>query len=168
MEFDLNGAEQPTDFVTVPQGVYLCEISDVRVGTTRAGDPRWGIRLIVAEGEYVGRQAAWDGLVFSVRGRARIRRILAALGMPDQGVVQISPDELRGRRAFVEIRPSQYTGSDGIAVRRNEVPYDGYRAVESDPNQGPRPSPNGRESDGSDVNGRELDGRDVDVNEIPF
>jgi len=151
MEFDLNGGDQATDFITVPQGVYLCEISDVRVGKTRAGDPRWGIRLIVAEGEFVGRQAAWDGLVFSVRGRARIRRVLAALGLPNDGVVQISPDELRGRRAFVEVRPSEYTGSDGITIRRNEVPYDGYRAIETEPDRSSENSRTGTEVDASEI-----------------
>ena len=41
--------------------------------STRAGDERWSLRLVVAEGQHVGKQAAWDSLVFSTRGRARAR-----------------------------------------------------------------------------------------------
>ena len=66
-----DGVSEVTDFVTVPPGTYLCRVADVRTGTTRSGDERWGLKLVVAEGQHVGRQATWDSIVFSNRGRAR-------------------------------------------------------------------------------------------------
>ena len=73
MEIDFDAKEAISDFISVPAGTYLCRIAEIRTGSTRAGDERWSIRLVVAEGMHVGKQAAWDSLVFSVRGRARAR-----------------------------------------------------------------------------------------------
>jgi hypothetical protein len=129
MEIDFDADNRVSDFVTVPPGHYLCRIAEVRTGTTRSGDERWSLRLVVAEGQHVGKQAAWDSLVFSTRGRARARTVLFALGLPTQGKVQIEPADLEGRTALVEVRPAEYESPSGELVRRNEVPYDGYRAV---------------------------------------
>jgi len=130
MEIDFDSADRVSDYVTVPQGTYLCRVAEVRPGATRAGDERWSLRLVVAEGPHVGKQAAWDSLVFSTRGRARARIVLAALGLPAKGKVSLQPGELEGRQAFVQIRPSEYASPGGDLVRRNEVPYEGYRAAE--------------------------------------
>lgn len=129
MEIDFDAADRLSDFVTVPAGTYLCRITEVRTGSTRAGDERWSMRLVVAEGQHVGKQAAWDSLVFSTRGRARARLVLHALGLPNSGKVQLDPGDLEGRTALVEIRPAEYQSPSGEVVRRNEVPYDGFRAV---------------------------------------
>lgn len=126
------------DFVSIPAGTYLCEIAEVRVGTTKAGDPRWAIRLVVAEGEFTGRHAAWDGLVFSTRGQARVRRVFGELGLPNEGRVEIEPADLQGRRALVEVGPTEFVTPAGETIRRNDVPYDGYRAV---PEEQPRDDP---------------------------
>jgi hypothetical protein len=108
----------------VPAGQYLCEVAEVRVGTTRAGDERWSLWLVVAAGEFKGRHAAWDSLVFSTRGRARARMVFSALGLRKKKNVE--PADLKGRRALVEVRPAQYLTPEGEPVTRNEVPYDGY------------------------------------------
>ena len=124
-DFDAEG--RTTDYVQVPAGSYLCRVSEVRPGTTRAGDERWSVLLTVAEGPHVGRVAAWDSLVFSIRGRARARMVLKALGLPAVGRVQVEPADLDGRTAIVEVRPAEYMTPSGDTVRRNEVPYDGWR-----------------------------------------
>lgn len=117
------------DYTTVPAGTYKCVVRGVRVGTTRAGDERWSLRLVVAEGQHIGKQAAWDSLVFSTRGRARARTVLQAFGLPTAGKVRIEPKDLEGRVAMVEVRPATYTSPSGDEVTRNEVPYDGYKEV---------------------------------------
>lgn len=129
MEIDFDSTESVSDYVTIPAGTYLCRVAEVRPGTTRAGDDRWSLRLVVAEGQHVGKQAAWDNLIFSTRGRARVRLVMHALGLPSSGKVQIEPADLEGQTALVEIRPAEYQNAAGQMVRRNEVPYDGYRAV---------------------------------------
>jgi hypothetical protein len=130
MEIDFDARDAISDFISVPAGTYVCRITEVRTGTTRAGDERWSIRLVVDEGMHVGKQAAWDSLVFSVRGRTRARLLLYAFGLPSKGKVQLQPEDLDGRRAMVEVRPTEYEASSGQIVRRNEVPYDGYRIAE--------------------------------------
>jgi hypothetical protein len=129
MELDFDASEEIADYVSVPAGTYLCEISEVRPGVTRSGDARWSFRLVVAEGEFAGRHAAWDSLVFSTRGRARVRKVFGALGLPNRGRVDVEPGDLEGRRAFAQVRPAEFTSASGETIRRNEVPYDGYRPV---------------------------------------
>ncbi len=133
MELDLDTSDNVTDFISVPAGTYLCSISEIREGKTRNGDARWSMRLTVAEGEFTGRFASFDSLVFSKRGLNRVRKVLAALGLPSKGRVEIEPEHLEGRKAFVEVRPSEYMSPSGDTIRQNEVPYDGYRPqVEGD------------------------------------
>ena len=41
--------------------------------------------------------------------------------------VQVEPGDLQGRTAIVDVRPAEYTTPSGDTIRRNEVPYDGWR-----------------------------------------
>lgn len=161
MEIDFDAVDGVTSFVTVPAGSYLCRVSEVRIGTTRAGDERWSLRLVIAEGQHIGKQAAWDSLVFSTRGRARAKQVFSALGLPSRGRVQVEPKDLEGRQAFVEVRPAEYASPSGDIIRRNEVPYDGYRPVADDLAATPNENDGRRDRDG---------GSDAapDADEIPF
>ena len=138
MQFDFDATDHVTDYITIPAGTYVCRIAEIRPGTTRAGDERWSLRLVVAEGQHVGKQASWDSLVFSTRGRSRARMVLQARGLPASGKVQIEPGDLEGRQALVEIRPAEYQSPSGDVVRRNEVPYDGFRAIPDADEPAPR------------------------------
>ncbi len=168
MEINFDSTDQVSDFVTVPAGAYVCRIVEVRPGQTRAGDERWSLRLCVAEGEHTGKQAAWDSLVFSSRGRARARLVFAALGLPCQGRVEVQPGDLEGRACLVQIRPAEYDAPSGETIRRNEVPYDGYRAVEAptDSARAAAAPPQRRRNGGS----RPAAAGEIDaaVEEIPF
>ena len=125
-------------------------------GTEARRRARWqALAQEVAEGQHVGKQAAWDSLVFSTRGRARARMVLQALGLPASGKVQIEPADLEGRAALVEIRPAEYQSPAGDVVRRNEVPYDGFRSLPS-------------ESAPAPTRARPAPGAAVDENDIPF
>ncbi len=139
MEIDFDSSDRTSDYVTIPAGSYLCRVAEVRKGQTRVGDERWSMRLVVAEGEHVGKQAAWDSLVFSQRGRARARTVFAALGMPTKGRVQVEPEDLEGKLCCVQVRPAEYVAPSGETIRRNEVPYDGYSAVAETSPQEPSP-----------------------------
>jgi hypothetical protein len=160
MEIDFDATDHVSDYITVPAGSYLCRVAEVRPGVTRAGDERWSMRLVIAEGQHVGKQAAWDSLVFSTRGRARARQVLAALGLPAKGRVRIEPGDLEGRHAFVTVRPAEYSSPTGDLVRRNEVPYDGYRPAPAAPDGVPPQSPRD-----VDAGGRQAP---PDADEIPF
>ena len=122
----MTAPDRVVSHVNVPDGTYRCRVAEVRPGSTRAGDERWALRLTVEDGEYAGRMAAWDSLTFSMRGRARARRVLQALGLPVFGKVTIEPADVEGRTAMVRIVSAEYQSADGTTVRRSEVPYDGY------------------------------------------
>lgn len=129
MNLDFETSKKVSDYVSVPAGTYLCRVGQVRPGTTRNGDERWSISLVIAEGQFVGKQAAWDNLVFSPRGLARVRLVFEAFGLPTSGKVDVEPADLEGCTALVEVRPAEYTAAGGPVIRRNEVPYAGYRTA---------------------------------------
>ncbi len=132
MSFSVTGnasevREPVSDYITVPEGAYRCRVAEVRVSETRAGDERWSLRLDATEGDYARRFAAWDALVFSARGRARARLVLRALGVDD--LPGLSADRLIGREAMISIRRAEFEAPSGEIIRRNEVPYDGWRPL---------------------------------------
>lgn len=132
MEIDFDGGSHSSDFVCVPEGTYKCFVDEVRIGCTRAGDERWSLRLRVADGPHAGKQAAWDSLVFTARGKARARMLFKAVGLPHTGKVHVEPGDLEGRTVMATVRTVTYsysTPGGGAEVTRNEVPYDGYSAV---------------------------------------
>ncbi len=130
MLMDFSGIEDIESFVSVPEGNYVCRVVEVREGTTREGSLRWALRLEVSEGDYAGRTAAWDGLVWSERGLPRVKRVLQRFGFDVSGRLEIASSDLVGRRIGVQLvteeREDPHTGQRTVRLR---VPYLGYEAV---------------------------------------
>lgn len=107
------------DFTSVPPGVYLCDVTEVRHSQSRDGSDRWSLCLTVAEGEHAGRLAAWDIIRPAKAGDlSRIGCILETLG----GAVE--PGQLVGARVKVTIVHTEYEYESGDRGRRNEVAGD--------------------------------------------
>ena len=127
MKLDFSTIEDFESFVSIPEGTYLCRVAEVRVNSTRDGSPRWAVRLEVADGDYAGRTAAWDGLNFSERGLPRVKQVLAVFGFDVSGTLELEPDDLKDARARVQLvledREDPLTGTH---KKRLRVPYAGY------------------------------------------
>ena len=130
MLMDFSGIEDVESFVSVPEGTYVCRVAEVREGTTREGSLRWALRLEVADGEYAGRTAAWDGLIWSERGLPRVKRVLQRFGFDVSGRLEIGSSDLVDRRIRVQLvteeREDPQTGQRTVRLR---VPYLGYEAA---------------------------------------
>jgi hypothetical protein len=127
---DFEQVAELQDYASIPEGDYQCEITEVRTGATRDGSERWALRLQVLEGDYAGRTAAWDGLVWSERGLPRVKYVLTRLGFDTSGRVSLEPEDLVGRRVeahlVLEEREDPRTGH---TIKRLVVPYAGYEAL---------------------------------------
>lgn len=131
MQVDFTDVEDAESYVSVPEGVYRCRVAEVREGVTREGHPRWALRLEVADGDYAGRTAAWDSLVWSPRGLPRVKAVLARMGFDVSGRLRIEPDELVGRGVRAELRIEEREDPvSGQRISRLRVPYMGYAALE--------------------------------------
>ena len=127
MQVDFSHVVDVESYISIPEGTYVCRIAEVRSGITRDGSPRWAVRLEVADGEYAGRTAAWDGLVWSERGLPRVKRILQWMGFDVSGALDISPDDLVGRRLRAQlVAEEREDPTTGSKVSRLRVPYMGY------------------------------------------
>lgn len=130
MKLDFSTIEDAESYISIPEGTYLCRIAEVRESLTREGSPRWSMRLEVAEGEYSGRTAAWDSLVFSERGLPRVKHVLALLGFDVSGSVELIPDDLVDLRARAQLLIEEYEDRlTGKRQRRLRVPYSGYESA---------------------------------------
>lgn len=133
MRYDLGQVEDKDSFASVPEGIYEVKVTEVRVTTSRDGSERWSLRLVVADGDYAGRTAAWDSVTWSERGVVRVKRVLEALGFDVSGEVELEPGELKGLRARVQVMLEQY--EDSVSGRRMEhmtVPFQGWAPTESE------------------------------------
>ena len=108
----------------VPAGTYVCRAVAVEETTTRHGDEMWRVRFSIEEGPHRGR-LLWDNLPFSEAALPRAKLACDALGLDTEGEVDLSPDELLGRRCRLRITLETYKGR-----RRNKVAYDGYEPLE--------------------------------------
>ena len=132
MRFDFTEIHDTDDFVNLEPGWYTVSVQEVREGRTREGDPRWGVLLRVAEGEFAGRFAAWDGIVWSERGAQRAKLVLDAFELDTRGEVELEPKDLLGRSVDVQLVPEEYEHPvTGRRQRRNRVPYSGYAVAGS-------------------------------------
>ena len=133
MHIDFSDIGDVESYVSVPEGVYVCRIAEIREGVARNGSPRWALRLEVADGEYAGRTAAWDGLHWSERGLPRVKKILARLGFDVSGTLDVEPADLEGRRVKVQLLAEEREDPlTGQRIARLRVPYLGYEAVEEE------------------------------------
>jgi len=135
---DFNAVGDLESYVSVPEGEYVCVVSEVREGVTRDGSPRWSFRLDVADGEYAGRFAAWDGVGWGERGLPRTKHVLDALGFDVSGSLDVLPDDLNGCRVVANlVQEEREDPRTGNRVARLHVPYLGYREAEPAENAAP-------------------------------
>ncbi len=140
VDFDFDQSPEQMDFQTVAPGTYLCCVGEARPGLTRSGHTRWGLKYVVAEGPDIGRVAAWDGLTFSPKAAGRTRQVLAALGLPHAGRIQLSAADILGRRAFVTVERGTYVNPvSGATTKRNVVPYGGVHPADRATSAGGEP-----------------------------
>ena len=134
MRYDFSDVDDKQSFATVPPGVYLCRVAEVREGHSRDGSERWSLRLEVATGDLAGRTAAWDSLTWSERGVVRVKRVLEALGFDVTGELEVEPASLKDLRARVQLVLEDW--EDPVTGKRQErltVPFLGWGpAVEDD------------------------------------
>lgn len=130
MKLDFTSVDDAQSFVSIPEGVYVCRIAEVREGVTREGSPRWSLRLEVAEGEHAGRTAAWDSLIFSERGLPRVKLVLERLDFDVSGSLDLHPADLMDLRARIQfITEEREDPLTGKRVVRLRVPYLGYESA---------------------------------------
>ena len=131
VQVDFSLVEDAESFVSVPEGRYRVRIAEVRETETKNGHLRWALRLEVCEGDFAGRTAAWDGLVWSERGLIRVKHVLNVLGFDTSGALEVQSADLLGREAEVDFFVEEW--EDPQTSRRTErlaVPFLGYERPE--------------------------------------
>lgn len=135
MEVDFSDVEEVEDFLSIPEGSYLCRVAEVRQGWTQAGDERWSFRLEVVDGEYAGKTAAWDGVSWGERGRRRAKHVLGCLGFDVAGRVALESNDLVDRRAVVTVvSEERIDPQSGSRQVRPRVPFQGYAPADGEGN----------------------------------
>jgi hypothetical protein len=133
MKLDFSRIEDTESFVSIPEGTYTCRIAEVRESKTRDESPRWSLRLDVVDGEYAGRTAGWDSLIFSERGLPRVKHVLGRLGFDVSGTVDLQSLDLVDLRVRAQFLVEEYEDRlTGKRHRRLRVPYLGYESLDGE------------------------------------
>lgn len=125
---DFNKVDPISSFAPVPEGEYICRLSDVETDVTRAGDTMWRLRWIVEGGEHDGR-ILFDTLNFSRKAMPRVRLVCESCGLNTSGAIELEPAMLLEKQVRVTTFVEQYTDEHGTTKARNRIPFGGYRAV---------------------------------------
>ncbi len=129
-KIDFNHVDDVQDFAPLPDGKYLCRVSDVEEATTQYGDEMWKLRLVVEAGPHRGRYV-FDNLAFSDAAMKRVKLICSRLGLDVSGEVELTPALIRGKSCYVTVETEDYEDHEGTTKRRNVVTFAGYERAES-------------------------------------
>lgn len=118
----------------LPEGAYVAKAVSVMVGETKAHDPMWNVTLQVIDGPYVG-QTVQDRLVFSANPAAikRLRCVAKAYGLPHEGDVDFSEDDILQVPVQIKVEPDEYQGQ-----LKAKVAFAGYKRM---PPEAAKPAP---------------------------
>jgi hypothetical protein len=119
------------DFAPLPDGEYVCRLSDIETDTTRAGDPMWKLRWTVEGGEHAGR-LLFDNLVFSPKAMPRAKLVCESCGLDVSGTLDLEPPMLLEKRARISTFIEEFRDEQGVSKARNRIPYGGYAPVGGD------------------------------------
>ena len=129
-KIDFNNVTGVTSFVPLPDGDYVCKLTDIETDVTRAGDEMWKLRWTVDEGEHAGR-LLFDNLVFSSKAMPRTKLVCEICGVDVTGEVNLEPAMILNKQARVTTYIEQYVDEHDALKARNRIPYEGYVALGS-------------------------------------
>ncbi len=122
---DFSKVEDVQDFSPLPEGKYLCKVSDIEETTTQYDDEMWKLKFEVIQGEHTGR-FIFDNMVFSEAAMKRVKLICSRLGLDVSGELDLTPSLLKGRRCYISVITEEYEDNEGRIKKRNIVPFAGY------------------------------------------
>lgn len=127
---DFSNVSDTVDFAPLPDGDYVCQLTDIEVDRTKAGDEMWKLRWAVQGGEYDGR-LLFDNLVFSQKALSRVKLICGCCGVDTNGTVDLEPTVLLDKQALISTYQEEYTDDVGRTKVTNRIPFEGYSFVPS-------------------------------------
>jgi len=128
---DFTSISDSNDYPLLPDGDYVCEITDIEPSHTKAGDDMWKLRLTVQEGEYADR-LIFDNLAFTPRALSRVKLVCKVCGIDTSGAIDLDPSMLLDKRVLVSTYTEEYTDSQRRKKFMNAVPFDGYKVAPAD------------------------------------
>jgi hypothetical protein len=131
-KIDFDRVDDVQDFAPLPDGKYLCRVSDVEEATTQYGDEMWKLRLVVEAGPHRGRYI-FDNMVFSDAAMKRVKLICSRLGLDVSGEIELTAALIRGKSCYVTVETEDYEDQEGNTKRRNRVTFAGYERADGAP-----------------------------------
>jgi hypothetical protein len=129
-KIDFSKVDDVQDFSPLPDGKYLCKVSEIEEATTQYDDEMWKLRFEVVEGKHVGR-IIFDNLVFSEAALKRAKLICSRLGLDVSAEIELTPKLLQDRKCYVSVVTEDYQDDEGNPKKRNIVPFAGYERADT-------------------------------------
>ena len=127
---DFDNVDDADDYSPLPEGRYLCRLTEINGDkTTQKGAEMWALTWEVTQEEHWGRRI-WDNLIFAGKPLSRVKVLCRALGIPIEGPVNLTPDLMLGKYAYVDVAPDEYINTAGETKKKSAVTWTGYSEAE--------------------------------------
>ena len=129
---DWSKVEDQGTYAPLPDGTYLCKLTEVKESETVKGDTMWSLVWTVSEGEYE-RRLIFDRLVFSEKALPRVKLVFKRLGFPVEGEETVTTEMINGMEANITVVEDEFMDmkQEPPAPRKtNRVTFDGYNKDE--------------------------------------
>lgn len=128
--YDFSAVPDST-FELIPEGSYLVQVNKVEVKFDNAQVEKWTLTLKILEGEFQNKNLL-DFIKWNPTGLKRIKLILSRLGFNVDGKLNVMPEDIEGKVAYicVKVEPD----FKDPQIQRNKIPYDGYKTLDKHPN----------------------------------
>jgi len=123
--------EDVNEFSPIPAGDYPFKVVDVKVKSTKAGDPMWNLELELIDNQYSGRKV-WDNITFNLDGLKRVKLVCSRLGLKTEGKIDLKPEMLIGQKGVVTLVKTSYIDPEGHEKPKNEIPFAGYKSLDGE------------------------------------
>jgi hypothetical protein len=130
-QVDWDSTPDANDYSPLPDGTYRVTVEEVEEKQTSSGDLWWNLELRVIHGDCAGKKF-WDGIFFTEKAMPRVKLVCSRLGLKVHGVVDLTPDMLVGKVAYVNVIQEDYIDKEGNTRTKNSVPFGGYTKINDD------------------------------------
>jgi len=130
-KIDFSKINDANNYEPIPEGKYLCELSEVEEKQTKTGDEMWNLKFAVVYPLLHEGRVIFDRMVFSEKAMSRVKLICSRLGIETKGIVDLDPKDILHQQCYLNLIIEDYTSEEGVQKKRNTVPYAGYEKVEA-------------------------------------
>ena len=116
-----------TSFEPLPDGQYKAFIKKVEEKQGQKG-MYYNVEWMITDGEFKDR-LIWDSVFFTIPSLPRLKIMMSRLGFDVSHPLNVTPELLTGKQAWITLEPKSYRNNAGNEVKTNKIAYAGFDLI---------------------------------------